>query len=328
VLSPVASPPALIRHADPEHARTVVVDWMLGNACNHACSYCPDHLHDGSVRWQPRERVTGFLHRLKAHYADALGRRVWLQFTGGEPTMYPGLVEVLDLAHGLGLHASVISNGSRTRRFWERAIGRLDAVILTYHDEFVCHDAFLGTCAVITAAGRPLHINVTLHPDRFDAIHERALTLRRACPQASITLKPLRVGFGAELYGYTPHQIERLARGVGPGAPAGATTPRGIMVEVAGDGTERRRRPNDFILADTNRWRGYRCEAGVESLRVKGDGEVMRAVCGVGRALGRLGEDFALPTDGVICPRDRCSCIADILVTKRRVAPDRSNGAA
>ena len=117
--------------------------------------------------------------------------------------MYPGLMGVLDTAHDRGFQVSVISNGSRTRRFWKEAVERLDAVILTYHDEFADHDAFLETCAVITAK-LPLHINVTVHPERFDAIVRQVADIRHKCPRASMTLKPLRVGFGAQLYDYSP----------------------------------------------------------------------------------------------------------------------------
>jgi pyruvate-formate lyase-activating enzyme len=312
----------MIRHTDPEHGRTVVVDWMLGNTCNFACSYCPANLHDGSVRWQPRELVTDFLWQLKSHYVDLLHRRVWLQFTGGEPTVYPGLMEVLDAAHACGFRVSVISNGSRTRRFWEKAVERLDAVILTYHDEFVDHRQFLVTCEVI-AASKPLLVNVTLHPERFDAIHQRALDIRRACPDASITLKPLRVDFGTKLYPYSPMQLELMAKGVGAGKPAGRALPRATMTEVGFDGSQRKRRANEFILLGTNRWRGYRCHAGIESLRVTGSGAVMRATCGSGGLIGRLGEAFELPYRPTLCDRDRCACVGDILITKERVAPAR-----
>ena len=86
------------------------------------------------------------------------------------------------------------------------------------------------------------------------------------------------------------------------------------------DGSQERRRANQFILSGTNRWKGYSCDAGLESLRVKGSGEVLRAVCGVGGVIGRLGEDVTLPVAPIRCTRERCTCITDILITKRREA--------
>lgn len=290
---------------------------MLGNSCNFACSYCPASLHDGSVGWQEISAVTAFLNALHRHYAAGLGRTVWLQFTGGEPTQYPKFFDLMEAAGDLGLKRSVISNGSRTARFWEKAVARIDSLILTYHHGQVDHEGFLRTCR-IAAGALPMHINVTAHPEHFDTILARVEDIRAAAPAASITLKPLRVGFGTQLYPYSPQQMERLSRRITAAVKEAGTFPRGTMRMVAQDGTEKAMRANDFILQDLNRWRGYRCAAGLESLRIKADGTITRAVCGSGGALGRLGGPVTFPVVPVTCDRDRCGCVADILITKRR----------
>lgn len=309
-----------VHHADPRHGQVVLIDWMLGNSCNHACSYCPANLHDGSLRWQRREEVVGFLDQLRDHYVDGLGRQVWVQFTGGEPTMYPALKDVLAYARSIGFKQSVISNGSRTERFWRQIISSLDSVIFTYHDEFVEHEPFVKNCQ-IAAEQAPIQINVTVHPDRFDDIIERAKDLAEKIENLYIVLKPLRIGFGGQLYGYTPEQLAALKQRLSRRNGAEVVTPRGIMVARDAEGRTRRRRANEFIIDGENRWSGYRCEAGIESLRVKGDGDVTRAVCGVGGLLGKLGEPVDLPVSSVRCTRELCSCVADILITKRRTEP-------
>lgn len=312
--------PDAIRHHEPSHARVVLVDWMLGNSCNHACSYCPAALHDGSIGWQPRKHVIAFMDVLAEHYSAGLGREVWLQFTGGEPTMYPGFSEVMASSRARGFRQSVISNGSRTARFWRMATSLLDAVILTYHDEFADHGAFLQTCRIVSKR-LPLHINVTMHPDRFDEIRTKVDDIARAAPSASITLKPLRIGFGTELYGYTQDQISQLSERIShPPVERCAFTPRGVMEEIYADGATTQVRANDLILSGRNRWHGWRCEAGMESLRIKASGEILRSVCGVGGVIGRLGEPVELPLSSVSCTRDACACVSDILITKRRIA--------
>ena len=70
---------------------------------------------------------------------------------------------------------------------------------------------------------------MTTHPDRFDAIVARVADIRKRCPEAWITLKPLRVGFGSELYDYSPRQLEQLARGVPRKKAPPQTLPRGTM---------------------------------------------------------------------------------------------------
>ena len=317
---PIPSPdhPVEIRHAEPDHATCVLVDWMLGNACNHACSYCPTALHDGSIPWQKTRDILDFYDLLDSHYQRALGRRVWLQFTGGEPTMHPQIARLLAEASARGFGTSLISNGGRTLRFWEEIAPLLDSAVLTYHDEEADHAHFLDVAALL-AEMIPLHVNVTVHPDRFEPIMARAAEIDRAIPGASLSLKPLRVDFGPTLYRYTAEQMARLAAGSRGAGARGPTTPRGVMLALAGDGSYRVMKANAFVLQGGNRWQGYLCEAGLESLRVHGNGRIARATCGAGGPVGRLGAPVELPLSPVICDRPACTCVADILITKRRV---------
>src|SRR5690606_5307880 len=133
-----------IEHSNADHARVVLVDWMLGNAWSYACSYCPSDLHDGSIRWQKPEAVLSFFDQLYNHYIRHRGRRVWLQFTGGEPTMHPQIIRLLEEASARGFSVSLISNASRSLRFWQRIAPHLNSVILTYHSEFADPAHFLA----------------------------------------------------------------------------------------------------------------------------------------------------------------------------------------
>ncbi|HLQ18764.1 MAG TPA: radical SAM protein [Tabrizicola sp.] len=315
---PASGPYDLIEHTQADHSRVVLVDWMLGNACSYACSYCPKALHDGSVAWQRVEDVTAFYHKLRFHYVEQRGKRVWLQFTGGEPTMHPQIIRLLEAASEQGFTVSLISNASRTKRFWEKIAPHLDSVILTYHNEFADLDHFRSVGAML--AGRMgVHVNVTMRPDAFDRTLAEAKLLREAMPSASITLKPLRVGFDTELYDYTPDQLERMRQGLRQTASQTGEMPRGTMTVQSPDGTRRVVRPTELVVRGQNRWRGFRCNAGLESLRITGNGAITRAVCSVGGEIGQLGGPITLPNIPILCTSDICSCTADILITKAKV---------
>lgn len=305
-----------VEHADVQHAGIVLVDWMVGNSCNYACSYCPAGLHDGSFGWQPLEDILSLFDQLREHYAEGLGRHVWLQFTGGEPTMHPGALAFLQRASEYQFSTSLISNGSRTIRFWSKVRPWIRNVILTYHSEFVDHEHFVQVCSLLSET-MPVQVNVTVPPTRFDQVLDRAADLTDRCPGLTVVLKPLRENFGGKLYPYTKEQVERLQAPAHVGDHDGVT-PRGIMSVRFEDGTTTQRRANVFILQGTNRWKGYRCEAGLESLRIKADGSVLRAVCGAGGVIGKIGEELYFPLTSITCDRDSCSCVSDILITKRR----------
>jgi len=307
----------LIEHSNADHARTVLVDWMLGNSCSYACSYCPKALHDGSVRWQRAEDVVAFYDLLHAHYVRHRGRRVWLQFTGGEPTMHPQIIRLLEAASERGFAVSLISNASRTLRFWQRIAPHLDSVILTYHNEFAALDHFRDVGRHL-AETMPVHINVTMRPDHFDRTLAEAQALRDALPSASITLKPLRVDFEDALFDYAPAQLAVMNAGLPATGPAQGAMPRGTMTVSRAGGSPQKVRANEFMLRGENRWKGYLCNAGIEALRIKGSGSVTRAVCSVGGEIGRLGGEVRLPTAPIACTAEVCACVADILITKSR----------
>ena len=312
----------MVRHANLDHANIVLVDWMIGNSCNHACSYCPQTLHDGSLRWQDASQMQAMFRQLRRHYVDGLAKRVWLQFTGGEPTMHPQIVPLLNTAISLDFRVSMISNASRTMRFWRRVRDSLNAAILTYHSEYVDHDHFLSVASFL-AETIPVHINVTLPPDNFDVVYSAAEEIGSTIHGVSVALKALRLDFGDTLYPYTAEQLERLENRVTKMDREPATVPRTVMVREFSDREFDIRRANAMIVTGENRWKGMICSAGLESLRIHGDGKVTRAVCGAGGEVGRLGETFELPTTPVQCPHATCACVADILITKRRLrAPE------
>ena len=81
---------------------------------------------------------------------------------------------------------------------------------------------------------------------------------------------------------------------------------------------------NDVIKLHLNKFKGWDCNAGIESLMINWDGDVHRATCRVGGSLGNIyNGTFIVPEDPVICDRNFCTCAADIPLTK--FAPPGSN---
>jgi MoaA/NifB/PqqE/SkfB family radical SAM enzyme len=74
---------------------------------------------------------------------------------------------------------------------------------------------------------------------------------------------------------------------------------------------------NDVIKLHKNNFKGWSCNAGLESLMINWDGEVHRATCRVGGSLGNIYTGtFTIPTSPIVCDRDWCTCAADIPLTK------------
>ena len=199
-----------VDHQNPEHSKWVLVDWTLGTACNFQCSYCPAELHDGRFPFPSPDSVVEFARVVSRHY-ESLGRRVFVQFTGGEVSLFSQLPGILSELKQAGIRSGVLSNGSRGLAFWSKLSALLDSVTLTHHIEFAHWERFQSIAAMLSERIRT-HVQFTMLPARFDECVERALTIRALCPRATIGLKPLRVGFGTELFTYGSSQLAVLRK--------------------------------------------------------------------------------------------------------------------
>jgi organic radical activating enzyme len=312
-------------HRNPAHANVAFVDWALGNVCNYECSYCPKHLHDSSVRWPSPDVVLTFAQKAIDHY-DSLGKRTFFAFSGGEPTAYKGMLTVLQRLKHLGALTSVISNGSREIPWWDEAIPYLDAVALTFHLEFSDLEHFSTLTNRLLRSTLRTHINVTMLLDRFEQCVANAAALAAQCAGASIALKPLQ-HFGhspraealdeKRMYSYTAEQRKLMAE-FGP-PPAKPHPFRGNMRRLYDDGSSEALGPRDLLLREQNRWNGWNCNAGVESLAIKHDGQVYRAICRQGGLLGSIfDQSIALPRAPIRCGAEVCPNLNDFRITKWR----------
>ncbi len=306
-----------IEHAADGSAKFVLVEWMLGNTCTYACSYCPEHLHDGSEGWIDLKSIYEFLDQLDHHYQRRFAKKVWLHYTGGEPTVYPDFRRLIRACAIRGFKQSVTSNGVRSLSFWEQAVQDLDFVVLTFHVEFAKEDHFKAVIDLLRQH-IPVHVNITMLPDKFEFCSAFASEIREMFDSITINLKPLRVEFRQELYPYTQEQLEFLKTPLRPRQPIEAHGPRSVMAKTHRDGSRHLQRANLFILNQENTWHGWHCAAGLERLYIVPDGTIYSAVCRVGGPIGNVGEAVTFPEQYAICPHNTCNCISDILLTKLR----------
>lgn len=90
----------------------VTANWHVIKACNYKCTFCYAHFDRSPPA--PLDLTTSY--RLLAELAAQGVHKV--NFAGGEPLLHPHLHELVLRTVNLGMHASLVSNGSRlSRRF-------------------------------------------------------------------------------------------------------------------------------------------------------------------------------------------------------------------
>lgn len=111
-----------------------LVEWKLHDKCNYDCPFCGDENKKGLVGWQDHETNKQIVDSITASCTD---KPLWIQITGGEPTLYPKFIDLIKYMKEKGAYTSLISNGSRTIRWWKeiRDAKVLDLLYLTFHSQ-------------------------------------------------------------------------------------------------------------------------------------------------------------------------------------------------
>jgi len=308
-----------LEHSNPTHKDWFVVNWCLGNTCNFACSYCPSHLHDGSIHWPSVETIKNFITKIKNHYFN---KRLYFEFTGGEVTMYRHFTEICQYCTELDIKVGLISNGSRTLRYWEDNKKYFDHVCLSFHPEFSEETHFINVVKLLHNDVRT-HVNIMMSPDKFDFCYAIANKIKNI-GNISMALQPLIHDFGETLYNYTEFQQkifdkqhELIVKHIK--YTKSFDYYRGAMKMVTEDQTESVSSAHRFINQKTNDWSGWKCNVGIEQLIVDMYGTIQRGWCLVGGPIGNIADDeINFPTAPIICNKTMCHCNFDIMCTKEK----------
>ncbi|MFE9328553.1 radical SAM protein [Nocardia sp. NPDC052278] len=293
----------------------VVVEWIMSSVCNYACHYCPIYLHDNRVRWPDYDSVHRFTRTVAEHYR---GRDITFLLSGGEITLWPQLPRMAADLRALGIDVAVLSNGTRPLPWWATHAPAFDHVLLSYHHERAEPDHFravVDTLAPVTS----VDVNVVIDPAAFDTTMNLAATIQ-ADGKAPVHRKIMFLDGWARAADYSPDQHTALTTALAtevdqPSSRETALLKGDLDVEYH-DGTRQILTPSQIIDTGSNRWPGWTCNVGAESLFIRFD-EIWPASCREGGRIGSIFDpNLALPTGGITCTAGSCNCIAGIKATK------------
>jgi MoaA/NifB/PqqE/SkfB family radical SAM enzyme len=283
------------------HQNSIKIEWNLGKRCNYDCSYCPSSIHDNTSGHTNIEILKSTVDKLLL-----LDKPVRISFTGGEPTVHPDFKELVDYCKCKGISwISVTTNGTRNYEFYNSL--RADQIVFSVHMEYDIQ-RIRDTIANVHEwfSGRIL-VHVMAHQDYMQKTRYVASALNA-------------VG--------VPHAIRRVRWTQGdhdlfddmryaPDDLAWVKEYETIVDANCVIDDTTKMHANDIIKLHLNKYKGWSCNAGIESLMINWDGEVHRATCRVGGSLGNIySGTFEIPTQPIICDRNFCTCAADIPLTK------------
>jgi MoaA/NifB/PqqE/SkfB family radical SAM enzyme len=286
------------------HADSVHVEWNLGKRCNLDCTYCPAEIHDN---FSPHTNI-----KVLKDGVDALAeidKPVRLSFTGGEPCVHPNIEELLEHASQRLDWVTVTTNGTRKFKFYAEL--PVNYIVFSLHFEDEQWAKQVDTITLFDQMNEmknnfDFHVNVMAH-------HKHMLKVKQAVDRFAghnikYAIRRIRWTKGDhdvfDDMRYDGKDLEWILK-------QNATAEPNVLV----DGEMMH--ANDVIKQNLNKFKGWSCNAGIESLMINWDGEVHRATCRVGGSLGNIYDgSFEPPEKPIICTRNFCTCAADIPLTK------------
>ena len=300
-----------------------LVEWKLGNTCNYDCSFCGIENKSGSERWLDLEVYKTVCGKLMDQ-SDAQEKKIFFQFTGGEPTLYPGLLDLFKYISLRGHYIKMFSNGSRTLRWWKELADAnvLDTLFLTVHIEQnpdISHlidviklfqDKPVFVLAQCTA---PAHV--------FYRAYEAHKTIMKSAVVYS-SLKPINKGYEHDKFieDYTTEQEEILKIN---GFICSENYDNLKTHKIVFQGSENMKMSYsdnsseiftcyNLLTTGNNAYQGWNCSIGIDYICIVYD-KVYRGVCRVGGVINSIyDENIGFCTDTIVCSKQRCTCMTDL----------------
>lgn len=282
------------------HQDKIKVEWNLGKRCNYNCEYCPSEIHD-SV--SPHTEIDTLYRAVDSLVAVG---DIRLSFTGGEPCVHPMFEELVSYCKSTGIRwVSVTTNGTRKADYYVAL--SVDQYVFSLHFEVDWRRVLDTIIEVHRTSQRFVMVNLMAHQDKMDLAKEAVQLLSAA--NVPYVVRRIRWSQGVQdVFNDEKYSVDDLSWIVDNSA---TVKPNTIIDDVD------KYHANDIIKLHLNKYHGWSCNAGIESLMINWDGDVHRATCRVGGSLGNIYKNsFFQNPQPVICTREYCTCAADIPLTK------------
>ena len=221
----------------------------------------------------PFESLNYFLDNLANHYKH---KKIFFEFTGGEPTLYRDFPKLLQWVKSKGHHQSLITNASKPLSYWREILPLIDHLQISFHHQRAEVDNILELLN-FAPKNLSIHLSIMLEPVSFFKTLERVKPLIESRENLTYSLQPVLERENKGKFNYTKIMLNVLRKQVlsfgdnpkfirdeysllsKPSFPY-----RGKMV-LNEDSLEHTYSFDELLRLNKN-WKGWNCHVGLEKL--------------------------------------------------------------
>jgi organic radical activating enzyme len=297
------------------------VSWIIGRFCNYNCSYCWPYARTDTPDHLPLDVYLHTVDEIKRQARENGFTEFHWSFSGGEPTAYKHLPELIAHLNNQSPYQSIhmttnLSPGSKWWKGWCEKTSTLQrrSITASFHSEHAQEQEFGDKCLQLINDGVGLTINQVMVPDQFYDLYERCIRFSER--GINVTLKPqsdLTASHVVE--GYTEEMIHLMRVGF-PQIQKGEEYYQIALYDATEqeyllDQAER------FNAFGFNKFQDWTCNSGYQSVIIRSN-EVKRSYSCHDAILGTLTDGFELFKAPTKCITPSCVSSADSKIPKHK----------
>jgi MoaA/NifB/PqqE/SkfB family radical SAM enzyme len=325
-----------IRIVSTQESNTLHVRFFPTDICNFSCSYCfPGSGNIGKYRYP--KNVGTVIKNFKIlfdMYINNLNKNKFDLFLagGGEPTMWPGIEEFCrGIKEKHDVYTTIITNGSRTLRWWEENCEFFDGVTLSCHHEFVDIDHYIQVADLLYSRGVKVNGLMLMDAQHWDKCVSYVEKMKNSQYPWFIQTKEIVDSPGKGMDAYTPEQIAYINNSL-KRLPDSDWLLKHLDIlraheslALLNDGTAFPAMSQSIVVNKWNNFKGWHCNVALESLMINYDGSVTGSCqepifkdINVNLFSETFEQDFQPLIDfkSISCSRDWCTCQPETHITK------------
>ena len=149
------------------------IQFTILNKCNYQCVYCPPKLNSGSTPLISIQTYINFFKNLLLDNPEIMQyQKRFVGLTGGEPTIYEGIDDLIDFFKENNFYIGLDTNGSAKMDFWEKNLSKINMTNLSVHPRYANFKHVLEIVKLGIEKQSIVKIGILMDPKYWERAHE------------------------------------------------------------------------------------------------------------------------------------------------------------
>lgn len=162
----------IIKIESTQQSHILSIRWNPNNVCNYKCEYCwPDNNAGDSQ--SPKDldlTIKNFNHMIERYRTELGKTKIHLSIAGGEPTLWKDLALFIEaIKKENDIYFTLLSNGSRTLRWWKEYGHLIDNAHLSYHIAQADPDHMIAVADTLFELNKKVTVKVLMDRKHWQA---------------------------------------------------------------------------------------------------------------------------------------------------------------